>query len=180
MTNQRPTVPAGDAIIYSQTPRGNGDLDVQEADSWDMAEEEARQTTAADLPLADADIESACSSSDASSTGSATSAAASTTTTAATSATGKMTAAVPAAAPANQAKSNPYGFAGFCAFSSIVFIVAGTVFTLMITGGIDTGRTEYPEEIQANKALAGIAYALALVSGSLAVGSAVKAATRNS
>ena len=222
MTDQRPSAPAGDTIIYLQTPTGNGDLDVLEADSWDMAEEEAKQATAADAPVDDADVESASTGSDsgtsstgstssssgtsstgstssssgassssstssssgAGSTGSATSATASTTASAAASATGKMTAAVPTAVPANAAaslpKSDRYDFAGFCALTSIIFIAAGTVFTLMVTGDIGTGRAADPEEIRVDKALAGIAYVMALASGGLAVGSAIKTATGNS
>ncbi len=186
MTDQRPSAPAGDTIIYLQTPTGNGDLDVLEADSWDMAEEEARQATTNDVALTDADIESASSSSSsgACSTGSATSATASTTASAAASATGKMTAAVPTDAPSNAAASRPksdrYDFAGFCALTSIIFIAAGTVFTLMVTGDIGTGRAADPEEIRVDKALAGIAYVMALASGGLAVGSAIKTATGNS
>ncbi len=210
MTNQRPTVPAGDTIIYLQTPRGNGDLDVQEADSWDMAEEAAKQATAADAPVDDADVESASTSSDsgtsstgstssssgassasstssssgAGSTGSATSASASTTASAAASAAGKMTAArptaVPTAAPATQRRQQPYAFAIFCAISSIAAITTGTFFTLLATESLPTLRPQYPEEITADHVLSGVAYLAGLVTGGIAVGSAIKAATNNS
>ncbi len=208
MTNQRPTVPAGDTIIYLQTPKGNGELDVEEVDSWDMAEEEAKQATAADAPVDDADVESASTGSDsgtsstgstsssagassssstssssgAGSTGSATSATALTTASAAASATSKMTAAVPAAAPAtalaNQRKSHPYALAGMCAFITVTFILTGVSFTLLATGTLATNRPQYPDEITADKTLAALAYLCSAVTGGIAIRSAFNAATR--
>ncbi len=208
MTNQRPTVPAGDTIIYLQTPKGNGELDVEEVDSWDMAEEEAKQATAADAPVDDADVESASTGSDsgtsstgstsssagassssstssssgAGSTGSATSATALTTASAAASATSKMTAAVPAAAPAtapaNQRKSHPYALAGMCAFVTVTFILTGVSFTLLATGTLATNRPQYPDEITADKIFAALAYLCSVVTGGIAIRSAFNAATR--
>ncbi len=208
MTNQRPTVPAGDTIIYLQTPKGNGELDVEEVDSWDMAEEEAKQATAADAPVDDADVESASTGSDsgtsstgstsssagassssstssssgAGSTGSATSATALTTASAAASATSKMTAAVPAAAPAtasaNQRKSHPYALAGMCAFITVTFILTGVSFTLLATGTLATNRPQYPDEITADKIFAALAYLCSVVTGGIAIRSAFNAATR--
>ncbi len=208
MTNQRPTVPAGDTIIYLQTPKGNGELDVEEVDSWDMAEEKAKQATAADAPVDDADVESASTGSDsgtsstgstsssagassssstssssgAGSTGSATSATALTTASAAASATSKMTAAVPAAAPAtasaNQRKSHPYALAGMCAFITVTFILTGVSFTLLATGTLATNRPQYPDEITADKIFAALAYLCSVVTGGIAIRSAFNAATR--
>ena len=208
MTNQRPTVPAGDTIIYLQTPKGNGELDVEEVDSWDMAEEKAKQATAADAPVDDADVESASTGSDsgtsstgstssssgassssstssssgAGSTGSATSATALTTASAAASATSKMTAAVPAAAPAtasaNQRKSHPYALAGMCAFITVTFILTGVSFTLLATGTLATNRPQYPDEITADKIFAALAFLCSVVPGGIAIRSAFNAATR--
>ncbi len=183
----RPLQPETDEVIYLQTPRGAGGRDLPEEDSWDMAEEKARQETASATPPAGVDIESAStdSSSDSSSVGSAASAnasasaAASTTTSAASSATSKMTTAAPANAPAKKG-FHPGLSTAFCASATLVTIGAGIMFTLLATGDMKTNRPQYPEEITVNKAFAGVAYLVGLVLAAFTVRYAIKAATNNS
>jgi len=183
----RPLQPGTDEVIYLQTPRGTEGLDLPEEDSWDLAEEKARQETASATPPAGDDIESAStdSRSDSSSVGSAASAntsasaAASITTSAASSATGKMTTAAPANAPAKRGFHSGLTTA-FCASAALVSIGAGIMFTLMATGDMKTNRPQYPEEITVNKALAGVAYLVGVVTSIVTVRYAIKAATNNS
>ena len=107
MTNQRPTVPAGDTIIYLQTPKGNGELDVEEVDSWDMAEEKAKQATAADAPVDDADVESASTGSD-----SGTSSTGSTSSSSGTSSTGSTSSSSGAGSTGSTSSSSGAGSTG--------------------------------------------------------------------
>ena len=183
----RPLQPGTDEVIYLQTPRGTGGLDLPEEDSWDLAEEKARQEAASATPPAGDDIESAStdSSSDSSSVGSAASAnasasaAASTATSAASSATGKMTTAAPANAPAKRG-FHPGLTTAFCASATLITFGTGIMFTLMATGDIPTNRPQYPEEITVDKAFAGITYLVGVVTSIVTVRYAIKAATNNS
>jgi hypothetical protein len=170
-----PLQPETDEVIYLQTPRGSGERHLPEEDSWDLAEEKARQEAASPTPVAGGDIDSAStdSSSDSSSVDSASSATASPPASATASATRRMTAAVPANAPAAQPKLHPYAYAGLCAFMSVTSIGTGIIFTLLATGDLPIHRPQYPEEITADKALAGIAYLAALVTGGCAIRSAI-------
>ena len=177
----RPLQPGTDEVIYLQTPRGTGEFDMPEEDSWDLAEEKARQEAASATPATRVDIESAStdSRSDSSSVGSAASATASTTTSAASSATGKMTTAAPTNAPAKRG-FHPGLTTAFCASATLITFGTGIMFTLMATGDIPTNRPQYPEEITVDKAFAGITYLVGVVTSIVTVRYAIKAATNNS
>ncbi len=195
----RPLMPGGE-LIYVQTPQQGGVLEVQEEDSWDLAEDKANQEQ--DLQgvapaVVDAESSSTSSSSDiisdrssdsssdsaSISTGSAPAGSVSTTATAGTArATGtaasganRMTAAVPANASLRvRLRASVHAY-HFCACVSGVLLIAGTVFTLMANKVIqhrDSGYV-YPEEIEFDKVMAGIWYGLGAISGGIGIAYAV-------
>ncbi len=196
----RPLQPGGD-LVYVQTPRQDGTLHVEAEDSWDLAEEKAKQQQAVDSADVDDERSSTTSGSAMISTASTDSsnddssdsasasyapAAAGTVSTTATSSTpqttgtaasgaSRMNAAVPASADLRaRLRANIRAY-HCCALVSTVLLGAGTVFTLLATNVIphrDSGYV-YPEEIEFDKVMAGIWYGAGAIAGGIGIANAM-------
>lgn len=198
----RPLQPGGD-LVYVQTPRQDGTLHVEAEDSWDLAEEKAKQQQAVDSADVDDERSSTTSGSAMISTSSTDSsnddssdsasasyapAAAGTVSTTATSSTtqtagtgtaasgaSRMNAAVPASADLRaRLRANIRAY-HCCAFVSTVLLGAGTVFTLLAMNVIQHRDSGYvyPEEIEFDKIMAGIWYGAGAIAGGIGIANAM-------
>ncbi len=168
----RPLQPGGD-LVYVQTPRQDGTLHVEAEDSWDLAEEEAKQqhavasadldderssTSSASAMISTASTDSSNDDSSDSSSGSSVPAATGTASTASTSSTtqtigtgtgtaasgaNRMNAAVPASADLRARLRANIRAYHCCALISTVLLGAGTVFTLLATNVIQHRDSGY-------------------------------------
>lgn len=198
----RPLQPGGD-LVYVQTPRQDGTLHVEAEDSWDLAEEKAKQqqaeastgvddkrssSSSASAMISSASTDSSNDDSSDNSSGSSLPAAAGTASNTATSSTtqtagtgtaasgaNRMNAAVPANADLRaRLRANIRAY-HCCAFVSTVLLGAGAVFTLLAMNVIQHRDSGYvyPEEIEFDKVMAGIWYGAAAIAGGIGITNAV-------